>query len=678
MKYRWLACRWLTCWLVGCLCAAGCAKGPELFGEPAKPVTAPEEVRALSLKALQTELRNCQPQRNCSAEVLSLAGLKTVWGVVADEAQHDLILFGQAAPEAPPLLLEDFAVALRNAWLKYARVEGNTRYYALPGCSIDPEPRVMQGLQQIEQRLAASHASSETERALSAWRSVCLQPQNVRVMGIPFTTHFAQVMVKADYDMKSLADGTDVLDPTGLVSLTSMALREASSAVLQRQPLTQSVAGLNRFWFYPGETLFEEEQGAYWLKQCPVKLLTEEMYSSASGESLHTGTANPRAQKFAENFTALYAKVMQLRPVYQELENLFRFVALAGLLKSKHENVCDLGYLLEAFAVPAAAVPQKLPGRAAVKDWSHTETQAGGSATTRLWFPSCGGVDIAIDERLRKVERNSTGKLAGLGNALLAARPSADALAWNYRETDRAFADLKNGARLGALNQTNRFNHLVTVRYKPDGYEVSGGETNDPFYTGRDLAKLGELLRSKLGTASPKDLNFDFEDFPGPHKEQAFLTTYGIENPPGGQQPRAKPSSRSQPVLPAARELLHTPGVRYEAESSRIEQETTGERQGWFKLTMNFLVQVKKEVVRVSAQIWFRTHEQAAAYLAEVQAYFSGSALQAESLEDSLTQIDRYFLRKFPGVEVHREYENQYGRIQISWLHRDWQEGFDR
>ena len=49
----------------------------------------------------------------------------------------------------PPLYFEDLVIALRNAWLRYARLEGNTRIYEDPGCSIDPEPAVLRKLQAL-------------------------------------------------------------------------------------------------------------------------------------------------------------------------------------------------------------------------------------------------------------------------------------------------------------------------------------------------------------------------------------------------------------------------------------------------------------------------------------------------------------------------------------------------
>src|SRR5262245_49836823 len=122
------------------------------------------ETRAVSLKILQAKLRSCSPTGSCPKELLELGGLKRVTGYVVHKENHDLILMGYAdsgRPEAPlpPLHLEDFVVAMRSAWLKYAAVQSNTISYTPPGCSIDPQPTVLKKLQDIKQQIAQRVAS---------------------------------------------------------------------------------------------------------------------------------------------------------------------------------------------------------------------------------------------------------------------------------------------------------------------------------------------------------------------------------------------------------------------------------------------------------------------------------------------------------------------------------------
>jgi hypothetical protein len=47
------------------------------------------------------------------------------------------------------------------------------------------------------------------DKYIADWKRECEKDEAVNVFGIPFDTHFAQVMVKADYDLKRLSDGSD-------------------------------------------------------------------------------------------------------------------------------------------------------------------------------------------------------------------------------------------------------------------------------------------------------------------------------------------------------------------------------------------------------------------------------------------------------------------------------------
>ncbi|MBC6480027.1 MAG: DUF1598 domain-containing protein [Hormoscilla sp. GM7CHS1pb] len=243
-------------------------------------------------------------------------------GYVIDN--QDIILIGQADATKPPLHTEDFVVALRNTWFKYAKIEGNTRYYSYPTISIDPEPKVMSQLEKIG------------SVNLNKWHELCSQSQNVRVIGIPFNSHFAKTMVVPDYDMKKLVGGPDTHGISGLVSITEMSLIKIRSDLAEGKSNSMPISSLNRFWFTPGENLYQENEGVVIIEQSPVTLLTEEQFLSHKGELVGTKKADSLAQEFVENFTALYPEIASQRPIYAELENLFRFVALSKIMKFKN------------------------------------------------------------------------------------------------------------------------------------------------------------------------------------------------------------------------------------------------------------------------------------------------------------------------------------------------------
>ncbi len=426
-------------------------KGPqktpeEIIKKKKKKTPAPVfEHRAVSLKILQQKARECMAKGKCPENILKLCGLTKVNGFVIDEKNRDIILFGKVDSTSPALYLEDFVIALRNAWWKYAPLKGYTYYYSAPGCSIDPNPKTIQKLQQVGGKILST--SGEVESSLKQWHAICSQPQKVRVLGIPFDSRFAKVMVDADYYMKELVDGSVSSEIPGFISLTDMTLAKVKKDVVQRRPISVPFLCMNRFWFFPGKNQYLEDKGVVFIKQCQVKLLTEEEFLTKRGEIAGKGRPNPLAQKFAEDFTAQYEEIAKRKPIYTELKNLFRFVALAKIMKYKDipaEAQLDFNYFLSHCPLSRTPVSRTLPGLSHVKGFQHRQDFPGGYQIAQLWLPSCGGV--AIDIRISKENfvKDETKALLELKKAILKTRPSPDALYWDFQAATKWIVKLKN------------------------------------------------------------------------------------------------------------------------------------------------------------------------------------------------------------------------------------------
>lgn len=393
------------------------------------------EGKAISLRILQEKLRNSQSKRSLTKEIFQQVGITKFIGYVVDEPNRDLILIGQCAPALPYIYLDDFIIALRNIWNKYAPLRGNTYYSSYPGCSIDPEPNVLQGLEVLAQDIIGGSYREKIEEGIQKWHSICRSAQKVRVEGIPFDTHFARVMVKADYDMKNLVDGADSLDIPGFKSLMDMTLEIAQENIIRGGSLSIPISSMNRFWFCPGENQYVEDKGVVILKKCQVILLTEEEHLSRRGKVIGKERPNRLAQSFADSFSALYTEVAKQRPIYSELEALFRFVALAKIIKYKSPHKLaslDLGYLFEEHKISATHVSRLLPGRSNVKKFQHRKDFSSGYQLSQLWIPSCGGVGINIQVNERNFIKDTEGVLLKLKENILIARPSSGTLSWNF------------------------------------------------------------------------------------------------------------------------------------------------------------------------------------------------------------------------------------------------------
>jgi hypothetical protein len=364
-----------------------------------------------------------------------MVGIKKVLGYVIDSSNKDTIVFGSLDAALPPLYLEDFVIALRNTWMKYAERRGNTLYYSNPGCSIDPDPSVLRLLEEAAEQILKERNPERIQRHLTRWRTVCRQPQQVRVLGIPFNTRFARVMVEADYYMKRLVDGSVTLDLPGFTSLTDITLAIARQGIEKGENLSIPASTLDRFWFYPGGSTFLEDTGVIYIQKSEVVLLTEQEFLSVRGQVVGTGKANPLAKRFADSFTARYAAIAKAKPVYAELEALFRFVALARIMKHKNalsESRINLDYLFDHFPVNQTPVSGTLPGISNVTEFKHRTEMPRGYSTLYLWLPSCGGVGIDIKIKDNDILRDKTGRLLQVRASMLKARPGPDALYWNF------------------------------------------------------------------------------------------------------------------------------------------------------------------------------------------------------------------------------------------------------
>jgi hypothetical protein len=391
--------------------------------------------RAVSLKSLQKNVKDSMSKGACPDAALKLHGINKVFGYIVDGKSGDLIIFGKVENANPPLYLEDFIIALKNTWMKFAEVKGNTYYYSDPGCSIDPDPAVLNSLQQIAGQIMGGSSIREVQQSLPRWHGVCAAPQHVRVLGIPFDSRFAKVMVDADYYMKRLVDGSERVDIDGFSSLTDMTMDIVREDISKNRQIVVPLMALNRFWFYPGRNDYISDEGIVYIMRSDVKLLTEEEFLTKGGAVAGTGRSNVLAQQFADRFTDKYKIIAEKRAIYKELEGLYRFVALARLMKHKDAlSVTDdnLYYLMNQYALKTVPTDRTLPGVSNVKEFTHRSDTYNGYITYNLWLPSCGGVSMDIDIKDSDIKKDNTNALLQLKENILKARPSADSVSWDF------------------------------------------------------------------------------------------------------------------------------------------------------------------------------------------------------------------------------------------------------
>jgi hypothetical protein len=627
--------------LLCCLSLSGCPRPPDA-----------QLVTLVSLKTLQSSLAACKGRGSCPNQLEQLSGITRLLGFVVDEKNHDLLLVGRTETGVPSLHLEDFVVALRAAWMKYARLQGNTYVYSNPGCSIDPDPAVISQLDAVGRRIGSASSPQAVERAIGEWRATCKQPQSVRVLGIPFDTHFAQVMVSADYDMKTLADGTTQIKIPGLIGVSDMMLETEKEAVAAHQPISVS-PNLNRFWFYPGANVYDESKGLVLVRQCPVQLLTEQMYA-LGGKIVGEETVDPLADAFRYNVTELYGELGRVRPIYRELENVFRFVAVATTIKAKYPQAVDLGYFLDQYPVPAPTPPvdRTLAGRDGVKQYEHSETSGPVTESLSLWVPSCGGVDIAIAPQPADFIPDQSGLLDRFANDAVARR-NLDEVSFTYQDRLGLVASYEDSAGSQTARGPDRA-MAVKLVYQPSGYSIR--ESNGQVRHLRDMRELVEEIRRRLPAEGPRHAFFVLENFTN-HKASALRGTLDI------QLPQSSPGLSIDLVQGEFEDVAFAPAIVIRDapfEVHRVENSPQGPHQ----LTVRLKAQIRQVVYDIRLNVYTSSNELASRISERLAYYLERRKWRVMGADEIATFLHEDTKKDYPGVDIAVEFEGTHmGRL---------------
>lgn len=288
--------------------------------------------REISLRRLEAAIDECVKNDKPLPDAIKyLAGLQRIQYVFVYPEQKDIVLVGPGegwkvdgkgtvvgvTTGRPVMLLDDLLVALRTA--KAAAQGGIT-------CSIDPTPEGMARIQKtvMPRGVDSSAAMAAFEKALGM--------QQITVTGVPDTSHFARVLVAADYRMKRIAMAFDPSPVRGLPNYLGM-VKPGKAMVSPR------------FWLEPKfDALLCDADGlAFEFAGAGVKAMTEEDYIATTGAVKHSGKANPAAQRWANIMTEKYPELAVADPIFGQLQNCME-LAVVGALIVKNNLPEKAGY----------------------------------------------------------------------------------------------------------------------------------------------------------------------------------------------------------------------------------------------------------------------------------------------------------------------------------------------
>jgi hypothetical protein len=322
--------------------------------------------------------------------MLHLAGLTRIQYVFYYPETKDIVLAGPAEgwvempggrvigweSGQPVIELQDLAVALR------AFAPG-ARRNPLVHCSIDPTPEGLARMQQFINEIGGSIGAGDEQYIVEGLRD-SLGLQVITVGGVSASTHFAQVLVEADYRMKLIGIGLEE-PPVDIRSYVSLVNPAAVARNL-----------MQRWYFVPDYQRIKvaADGNAAEFVGLGVKLVGEDEVVSAAGGRTAQGGQNRASLQFTRSFTENYEQLAAAAPVYAQLRNCIDLLVAAAFI-GKHDLYgragIDLGALGNEsdFAVETYNAPRQV-ATAVNSMWKNR----------RLMTPVGGGVEIRAAQAL--------------------------------------------------------------------------------------------------------------------------------------------------------------------------------------------------------------------------------------------------------------------------------------
>jgi hypothetical protein len=358
------------------------------------------KLRKVSLRQLEQAISKLPSKdvRMLPDEIKYLAGIQRIQYIFVYPDQHDIVLAGPGEgwtvdskgtvvgiqSGRPVVLLEDLLVALRST--DAARSGGIS-------CSIDPTPQGRTAMRQLiqKQKRFTPAIIDQIEQALG--------PQQITLTGVPEATHFARILVAADYRMKRIAMQLEESPVKGLNSYLSM-LQKSRSKLTDMMP---------RWWLACDyEPLAKSSDGLAWeLRGQGVKAMTEDEIVLADGTTEETGKTSPLAQEWAERMTAHFDELAKAEPIFGQLRNVMDACVVAALID--HERLlekaaCQLPLLMgDEVALQAYNAPRTIDSQCSfVKRGREYIITASGGVMIESWSAAARSQESPHVEKLRQ------------------------------------------------------------------------------------------------------------------------------------------------------------------------------------------------------------------------------------------------------------------------------------
>lgn len=313
-----------------------------------KEIQVSSPLRKISLNRLEAAYRKCKESgKPIPAEMEYLAGITRLTHVFFFPETKDIVIAGpaegffQSSQERvvgmtsgkAVLRLEDLIVALRA-------FSPEKRPTNVISCSIDPTQQGLANLNRavkdVKNRVSANGFGNTSANEIAAYFQQAMGLQTITVKGVSPKTHFAQVLVDADYHMKLIGIGLE----RAPVRITSF-IEKAK---------TGSTSSLQRWFFQPNYECIRvsEDENGMQLSGGGVKLVGEDESVSNSGVRKRKGKSSRASRTFTSSFTKMYDALADRMALYAQLRNVID-LSIAAAFIQEMDYYGQAGWNLEYF-----------------------------------------------------------------------------------------------------------------------------------------------------------------------------------------------------------------------------------------------------------------------------------------------------------------------------------------
>lgn len=352
----------------------------------------PSDLRKISLNRLEAAIADKLARgEEPTDEMKHLAGLTRLQYVFYYPETKDIVIAGPAEGFMPDgagrmvgvhtgraiLELQDMATALR------AYPPGGKQTHVI-SVSIDPTAEGLKKMQDWLVSISGKVRPGDANAIVNGLKEK-LGLHNVTIEGIAPRSHFAQVLVEADYRMKLIGIGIET-PPVKMATYVGKA-----------NPSDISRNAMQRWFFTPNYDCVRvaDDNFAMELVGQGVKLIGENELVNADGSRANAAAGNKASDLYCEAFTNLYPQIAARNPVYAQLRNLIDMSVAAAFIQ-KHDYYGQAGWkadvLLdeEKYSVETYETPKTVE-TACAAIWKGS----------RLMTPVGGGVRIEPTEALK-------------------------------------------------------------------------------------------------------------------------------------------------------------------------------------------------------------------------------------------------------------------------------------